>query len=73
MFDALRKVYDRSAAPRASQGAIPTTSTAPRPPEPSLVISVTFGENHDEAIARERQRVREIAESLTVYVEPSKE
>jgi serine/threonine-protein kinase len=69
MFDALRSVYDQSGAQRGSQGAIPT-STVPRITEPSLVISVAFGDHHDEVLERERRRIREVAESLTVFVEP---
>jgi serine/threonine protein kinase len=33
--------------------------------EPSLVIDVAFGDRHDEKIASERQRTRELAEGLT--------
>jgi serine/threonine protein kinase len=75
MFTALRQVYDQLAPAHPSAARLPmqTPGAAPqsnRAAEPSLVISVTFGDNHDEAIAREKQRVREIAESLTVFVEP---
>jgi len=32
---------------------------------PSLVVDVAFGEEHDAAIARERDRVRVVAERLS--------
>jgi serine/threonine-protein kinase len=33
--------------------------------EPSLLVSVAFGENHDEALERERERTRRIAQELS--------
>jgi hypothetical protein len=33
--------------------------------ESSLVVEVTFGDHHDEALERERRRTREVVESLS--------
>ena len=35
------------------------------PDEPSIVVDVAFGNQHDEAIERERQRTREVIEGLS--------
>jgi serine/threonine-protein kinase len=75
MFEGLRAAYDEvSGRPPA------TRSLRPRPPSeegldvsvtfegadsPSLVVDVAFGEEHDAAIARERDRVRVVAERLS--------
>jgi hypothetical protein len=42
---------------------------------PSLVVDVAFGPDHDDAVARERARTREVIEGLSmvsVVVEPEK-
>jgi serine/threonine-protein kinase len=64
MFDALGVAYREDQARPA--GAAPTPSGAPPAPEsPSLVVEVTFGGVHDEALERERQRTREVVEGLS--------
>jgi hypothetical protein len=80
MFDALRAAYDevRGRAPPlpAVRPAQPSAVTIDVPisiEEPSLVVDVAFGERHDEAIARERQRTREVIDglsSLSIVVAP---
>jgi len=76
MFEGLRAAYDdlcarpaaiaRSLRPRQPSAAsvdVPVTFESGGPP--SLVVDVTFGEEHDQAIARERERTREVAERLS--------
>jgi eukaryotic-like serine/threonine-protein kinase len=78
MFDALRAAYDeargRPAPPAAppARPAMPSVVTVAEIPisvgevEPqSLVVDVAFGDHHDEAIARERRRTREVIEGLS--------
>ena len=80
MFDALRAAYDevRGRTPplppvRAPEPSAVTIDVPISIDEPSLVVDVTFGEHHDEAIARERQRTREVIDglsTLSVVVSP---
>ena len=87
MFGALRAAYEESRgrsaqampAVRQQQASASTIdvpiSVGEAEEESSLVIDVAFGEHHDEAIAKERQRTREVIEglsSLQVVVEPDK-
>jgi serine/threonine-protein kinase len=72
MFDALRAAYDesrgRTTAPSLTESVPPSAVTIDLPisiEEPSLVVDVAFGDHHDEAIARERQRTREVIEGLS--------
>ena len=73
MFDALRAAYDETrgmAPPRPAPAdeSPPSAVTIDVPisiEEPSLVVDITFGEQHDHAIARERQRTREIVDGLS--------
>ncbi len=75
MFEGLRAAYDevcgrpgavRSMRPPApSLDAVEVAVTFDEGGAPSLVVDVAFGEEHDEAIARERQRTREVAERLS--------
>jgi serine/threonine protein kinase len=64
MFEALRAAYDEL---RLS----PPTRTVDVPVSfegdgaPSLVVDVTFGTEHDEALARERSRTREVIDALS--------
>jgi serine/threonine-protein kinase len=80
MFDALRAAYDETRGlppvlppPRP---AVPSAVTIDLPisiEEPSLVVAVAFGERHDEAIAREGARRREVIDglsTLSVVVSP---
>jgi eukaryotic-like serine/threonine-protein kinase len=76
MFDALRAAYDECRT--RPHAASPTPAARPLMPSavtldvpisveepPSLVVDVAFGDHHDEAIARERQRTREVIEGLS--------
>jgi serine/threonine-protein kinase len=69
MFEALRAAYD--GLPRGE--AAPPSQEIPLSYEsdgPSLVVDVAFGESHDEAAARERERTREAIEELSVIIDP---
>jgi serine/threonine-protein kinase len=80
MFDALRAAYEEARGRRPPlpppRPAAPSAVTIDVPisiEEPSLVVDVAFGDRHDEAIARERQRTREVIEglsSLSIVVAP---
>jgi serine/threonine-protein kinase len=80
MFDALRAAYDesrgRTAALPPAREAVPSAVTIDVPisiEEPSIVVDVAFGDRHDEAIARERARTREVIDglsSLSIVVSP---
>jgi serine/threonine-protein kinase len=70
MFSALRAAYDAEVARTARVAEEPPESEPPS----SLVIDVTFGDEHDEALERERRRTREVIESLSnisVAIDPS--
>ncbi len=82
MFDALRAAFEetRGRAPALplppARDPMPSAVTIDVPisiEEPSLVVDVAFGDHHDEAIARERQRTREVIDglsSLSILVSP---
>ncbi len=80
MFGALRAAYDEARGHQPPlpppRPAVPSAVTIDVPisiEEPSLVVEVAFGDRHDEAIARERQRTREVIEglsSLSIVVAP---
>ena len=74
MFEALRAAYDeqRLRPPPLPQARsiMPTHETIDLPvhyeaDEPSVVVDVAFGQQHAEAIERERQRTREVIEGLS--------
>jgi serine/threonine-protein kinase len=76
MFEGLRSAYEevcgrrpataRSLRPRPSnEEGLDVSVTFESPDPPSLVVDVAFGEEHDEVIARERDRMRAVAESLS--------
>jgi len=68
MLEALRGAYEES---RGRTVVVPTVSTAKGPSagppdhEPSLVIDVAFGDDHDEALERERARTEEVISSFS--------
>lgn len=66
MFEALHAAYDEvrtqaTAEPRSA--GEPAAGDGDR--SPSLLVDVTFGEAHDESIAKERVRTREISRALS--------
>jgi serine/threonine protein kinase len=74
MFAALREAYEeqRHRPPPLPQARSPQSSNASvdvpihyEPDEPSIVVDVAFGNQHDEALERERQRTREVIEGLS--------
>jgi serine/threonine-protein kinase len=76
MFEGLRAAYEESRhlppaqLPRAVDDDPPRSvplelSFGIAPDEPSLVIDVAFGEQHDDELERERQRTRERVEGLS--------
>jgi serine/threonine-protein kinase len=74
MFEALRAAYDehRSRPPPLPQSRQPSTSQSSidvpvhyEPDEPSVVVDVAFGAQHEDAMERERQRTREVIEGLS--------
>lgn len=80
MFGALRAAYEESRGLRPPlpppRPAAPSAVTIDVPisvDEPSLVVDVAFGEHHDEAIEKERQRTREVIDglsSLSIVIAP---
>jgi serine/threonine-protein kinase len=71
---ALRAAYDehRNRPPPLPQSRPPNTSPSSidvpvhyEADEPSVVVDVAFGEQHEEAMERERQRTREVIEGLS--------
>ena len=75
MFEALRAAYDEqrqrppplqaaASSSRSSTGSfeIPVDCAGD---EPSLVVDVAFGEQHEDALARERERTREVIEGIS--------
>jgi serine/threonine-protein kinase len=79
MFEALREAHDEAKRARSSSTlqAVSEPSSIDVPisveEEPSsLVVDVAFGSQHDEAMERERQRTRQVADemsSLSIVVE----
>ncbi len=75
MFEALRAAYEEHrhrppplpTAARGPQSPEPSVevSVASAPDEPSLVVDVAFGAQHDDALERERQRTREVIEGMS--------
>ena len=74
MFEALRAAYEelRNRPPPLPTGRPPQSSQESvdvqveyTPDEPSLVVDVAFGEQHADAIERERQRTREVIEGMS--------
>ena len=72
MFDALRAAYDETRGvvpplppPRDPAPSAVTIDVPISVEEPSLVVDVAFGNQHQQAIARERQRTREVIEGLS--------
>jgi len=74
MFEALRAAYEEhrnrppplptAREPQSSQQSV-DVPVEYAPDEPSLVVDVAFGAQHDDAIARERQRTREVIEGMS--------
>jgi serine/threonine-protein kinase len=63
MFEGLRAAYDESRrpAPPASVGSVEIPITVDTSVDtPSIVIDVTFGDDHDEELERERKRTRDM-------------
>ena len=65
MLDSLRLAYDESCARGVSVPVVGHADASERAVDSSLVIDVVFGDHHDEALALERQRTREVAESIS--------
>jgi len=69
MFQALRRAYEE--LPGMAVAPPPSHDSAEIPVElastdaPSLVIDVTFGSQHDDAVARERKRTLELIEEMS--------
>jgi eukaryotic-like serine/threonine-protein kinase len=63
MFDQLCVAYREVQARPA--GAVAAMDAPPASEASSLVVEVTFGGTHDEAVQRERQRTREVVEGLS--------
>jgi serine/threonine-protein kinase len=71
MFEALRAAYDElpQAAVAARTSDIPLSYQSD---SPSLVVDVAFGADHEDAVARERERTREVIDvmsSLSIVVD----
>jgi hypothetical protein len=77
-FEALRAVYDHMRRSKRTPTPMPQTLGAPasagsvdvdfvsaQPESSSLVVDVTFGDSHAQALERERQRAREVVEGLS--------
>jgi serine/threonine-protein kinase len=65
MFEALRAAYEELASAGPPSRSIDVPLTFEGDGASSLVVDVAFGAAHDEAIARERARTREVIESLS--------
>jgi serine/threonine-protein kinase len=77
MFEALRIAYDEAKRARSSSSVPPVSSVSSvelpitvedqstEEEQSSLVVDVAFGPEHDAAMARERQRTREVIEGLS--------
>jgi serine/threonine-protein kinase len=76
MFEALRAAFEESRHRPAPLPQVVEEAPASVPlelsfsfgaTEPSLVVDVAFGDGHDDALERERQRTREIVEGLSEF------
>jgi serine/threonine protein kinase len=72
MFDALRAAHNHIRQSRRTPTPMPTTLDAPvsiEPEsgslEPSLVVDVTFGDEHEALVEKETARAREVVEGLS--------
>ena len=71
MFEALRAAYEevRQGPPPLPTAPSPQSSAeisvVYAPDESSLVVDVAFGQQHDDAVAQERERTREVIESIS--------
>ncbi len=72
MFDALRFAHDHIRQSRRTPTPMPMTLDAPpsaEPPsaslEPSLVVDVTFGDEHEALVEKEKARAKEVVEGLS--------
>jgi serine/threonine protein kinase len=70
MFDALRVAYGelsqtRPASAAAVEPSVDVSFTSEGEGAPSLVVDVAFGAEHEDAIARERSRTRDVLEALS--------
>jgi serine/threonine-protein kinase len=64
MFDALGVAYREDQAQPGAIAPAPA-GASPAPEASSLVVEVTFGGDHDQALERERRRTREVIEGLS--------
>jgi serine/threonine-protein kinase len=68
MFDALRMAYDETKARAAPPLPMPASTAGAglhiEVEEPSLVVDVMFGPDHEESVAMERQRVGEASRAV---------
>jgi hypothetical protein len=70
MFDALRVAYGelsqtRPASAAAVDPSVDVSFTFEGEGAPSLVVDVAFGAEHEDAVARERSRTRDVLEALS--------
>ncbi len=65
MFEALRAAYDELTDAAPPSRSVDVALTFESDETPSLVVDVAFGAEHDEAVARERARTREVIEGLS--------
>jgi eukaryotic-like serine/threonine-protein kinase len=65
MFEALRVAYDELTNLGPPSRSIDVPLTFEGDGAPSLVVDVAFGAEHDDAVARERARTREVVEGLS--------
>jgi len=70
MFDALRAAHNHLRQSRRTPTPMPMTLDAPPSAEsaslePSLVVDVTFGDEHDALVEKEKARAREVVEGLS--------
>jgi serine/threonine protein kinase len=73
MFEALRMAYGEIASGPPTSRSVDVALNFESDRAPSLVVDVAFGAEHDEAVARERARTREVVEglsSLSIVVDP---
>jgi hypothetical protein len=65
MFDALRAAYEELQSGPASTASVDVPLTFEGEGAPSLVVDVAFGAEHDDAVARERSRTRDVLDALS--------
>lgn len=66
MFDALRAAYEElTQSGPASTASVDVPLTFEGDGAPSLVVDVAFGAEHDDAVARERSRTRDVLDAMS--------